>query len=222
MQKKTIQILFLLYLTKTLLSCTLKTNKSLCTHCSNNQCTQCQHSYIKNGQCILPNSPIKNCLNYLFDGKCQNCEPSFFLKKNKCEKIKIPNCYKGSENFCEECFEGIKAKNGKCDFDKKCEIENCEICKVNFQKQEICEICRKGFVREMVSIRGDYRCVREGPGMQNCLTLNPMEKDRCLECRVNYFDDHWSCEVSRGYFVAVMARVFNLFIGFLTVFVIFN
>ena len=188
-----------------LLGCTLKSNSELCSHCENNQCTKCIKSFIKNGQCTLPNYIVENCLEYIFDGKCMKCEPTFYLKDNKCIKIHIDNCYKGTENFCEECLNGIKAINGKCDQNNKCKIQNCEICKENFNGDEICEMCQENFVREMINIKGDYKCIPQNENTKHCMTLNPMDKKKCLNCRINFFDNHWNCNVSAGYHISAMS-----------------
>ena len=138
-------------------------NDQRCMLCIDGECVFCYHGYLKNGECFQPKTHIKNCLTYLNDISCANCEFGYYLdmKSFDCKKIKIKDCATVKLNDSDKCFlcgNRHQLINNKCD-GPRCEQENCLIC-----NEGLCIKCVEGY-----SLTQELKCIKES--IPNCSVI---------------------------------------------------
>lgn len=122
----------------------------LCLKCSGTRCLYCSLSFpdSSTGKCVIPSTPIENCLIYVANGQCRLCNNGFFVSQNGwCEKIPLADCAGVSANGeCAFCDHSRLMENGKCEgSSKRCSDENCLNCVSRSDGRERCFICKNGF-----------------------------------------------------------------------------
>ena len=174
-----------------------------CLSLTNKNCSICIDSILnQNKKCVPLTKKIPNCLQYLSETKCEQCQYNFKKNKDltKCEKISKSNCIE-EDNFneCNLCSPGILINSEKiCDKKNKCSIKNCFVCNYDFLDEENCEICNENFVlKNFIDEKGKNRFLCEKDVFGNC----GFESDgSCLICDFGfYMADDGKCLKSFAY-----------------------
>ena len=174
-----------------------------CIACNGTQCLECAAAYLdNNGKCVAPKNTIDNCAQYKSEGVCAYCIPGYYTTtEGKCAKIKIEGCAElASATKCGMCFNGILAKNGTCNKDNQCSIENCGMC-ASRSTSEACSRCKTGYV--VLIADGKYTCKEESGDNHNCLYLNSNNPALCAVCDYNFYMKNHKCEKSSKYSLAI-------------------
>ena len=152
-------------------------NDKLCNACDKNTCIGCFGGYTDdNGRCALVDKPIEHCRTYSSADRCETCRFGYYLTNNTCLKIPVPNCIMADDDpsKCIMCGDGIIAENGRCDGDKRCDIENCYGC----FWPTICSFCKEGYSNAAT------KCVTEP---KNCVELDFSDLTKCTICYEGYY-----------------------------------
>ena len=156
-------------------------------------------------RCHEPTIKIEKCLEYSSEGKCSYCQYNYFLNSSqKCEKIKSNCAYQeifDNSEICFMCQPGILVKDGKCDSDNKCGIQDCYACRVNKDGvSEECFVCKNGFV-----LNGG-KCEQVEGKLEHCWMYDGVNVEVCNMCRIGYFvNDNGGCEKSEMYDLELFA-----------------
>lgn len=132
-------------LVSTIMNCTKDKH---CLGCYQNQCISCEHAYLLNNNCVVPQTKINHCLEYEKEAKCKYCELGYMLAKDgSCAAISIEECAETNGNgVCTMCFDTILVDSGKCVTSNKCSTSDCEICsRDDATGLEVCALCSENY-----------------------------------------------------------------------------
>ena len=115
-----------------------------CQTLNGNLCTQCYTGYYvgKNGNCLQIN-PLCRTVNQA-NGACTSCYSGYEINGGNCVPAvsKDKNCKRfdnnNSGNYCQECYKGFVAINGKCS------VQN-PLCKTIDITNGACTTCWPGY-----------------------------------------------------------------------------
>ena len=159
-------------------------NDKNCNACDKKICIGCIGGYVDDsGKCVLVDTPIEHCRMYRTADTCDNCRFGYYLQNNECLKIPVPKCIWVDEDDpskCVMCEDGIVQENGRCDGNKKCDIENCYGCFI----PQVCSFCKEGFANAAFS------CLLEP---KNCVELDFDTHTQCTICAEGYYNSDGAC-----------------------------
>ena len=212
-------ILLLAILSAVSLSCPDKDER--CIACNGTKCLECADSFLNaQGQCQIPQIKVDNCAQYKSDGACAYCIPGYYTNTQaKCVKISVEGCSElASATTCSICNNGVISKDGVCNKNNKCTIENCDMCMAK-TSGEICTRCKNGYV--VFIEKGNYSCKKESGAIKNCLYLNSNNSEVCAVCDYNFFMKNQNCEKSSQYKLDVSGvRITGSIIGLVLFFLV--
>ena len=173
-----------------------------CASCLNNVCQKCYNGYLNQGKCQAVTIVDNNCLSYVQNGLCRECNYGFTMRGGRCEKISLPFCMKldpvynqAGQEICSVCNRGVLATNGKCDEKYRCEINDCEYCERGAQNTRKCLGCKNGFTLQQ-NPSGNV-CIKQSDKTKNCEILDLY--NNCQQCSVNYYFSNGKCVKSGAY-----------------------
>ena len=174
-------------------------NDEYCVFCIENQCQRCIASYLRDGKCVAPAKLVPNCAIYASDGVCKTCRYRYSVDKNGlCQPITIPECFEAkSETQCDFCKFHVLARNGVCAEANRCNIKNCDICKLE-SGVEVCAMCEPGYVL-VVEGPAKYSCILEILSTANCLVVYTQDPSKCAICDFNYYWSFGRCLKTNKY-----------------------
>ena len=189
-----------------LVSCLVVACPPNCHDCdpSGTICFACAHNYEANVFGSCQENKIDKCVIYGPTGECFNCQPTFRLEGEKCEKdfsgCIMPNSNDGT---CFECGFSTTLRGGHCSGVINCEEEKqpCDKCKEGYQldggvcrdasegcaevrpSDGICMKCKKGYVQS------GYECVSKKVKVPRCYIYNAEGKCKACKNGFNNFED---------------------------------
>ena len=192
-------------------------NKIICSYCNiyyckeceyisgEKKCTECYSDYfLVDGQCI--NSCSGGCSNCIYNnGKwlCNKCYDNYFLKEIG-EGTICESCSEGcktciDENNCNECMEGYKLVDGRCNF--YCNIGSYSSCKsCDFNEMNKCKDCNPGYYLPNNSLSTQSYCSYCGSNCLSCYGNN--DNPICTQCYSGYYLSNNKCirQCNLGYY----------------------
>ena len=165
----------------------------LCLACDINstKCSFCAASYISNGSCVAPNTPINNCFTYNSGSECLECQYGYYVNNfGLCEEIPVNNCavYNKSSQECTICKDKKQVKkDGSCSDQVECENSNCLNCEIIGSKTS-CVLCDSGYMllsdsgSALISTNRIYNCILETKSTKFCEIANTSNNDICDKC----------------------------------------
>jgi len=168
-------------------------DEPFCAECSspsdkNRYCTRCDYSFLdpaSNTCQQVVQGQIANCAEYLNNKNlnrvvCKNCEAGYIITNDnvcfKCPGFGCALC-DGNEK-CLACFNNMLLEKNVCSLEKKCEIENCDICALEKDKQ-VCNKCVKGF-----ALNSNRMCDLTSLDCRELLNSDP---NSCRSCDQGFF-----------------------------------
>ena len=161
-----------------------------CTSCNfeKMRCGFCAYAYrnSETGQCVKPKKCISNCLTYVSETECRDCNVGTKLTpQGVCETIPLdefPCAVSNSDGECYGCF-NYNMVEGKC-VNEPCEDPHCMVC-----QEGGCYQCKTSHV--MINYE---ECV---PWVVNTAWNHCYDTDGgdyCVDCDQGYYNDNGVCK----------------------------
>ncbi len=115
---------------------------------------------------------------------------------------------------CVACMDEILVENDKCEGDKECQIDDCDLCSLDGDGLEICDLCEDDKV--MKDVDGKNVCI-EMEERENCRIVN--EEGNCLICNLNYYFSEGKCLESPEYDLELGSVIVKGFLMLLVTFI---
>lgn len=163
------------------------------------QCQMCIRSYGSESRfrCLVPEVEIPNCLTYLSETECANCEVGYELTENACVKLTEikDDCLWPTNGSCSLCKQGLLLKSGKC-VKNTYAMRNCLYYSILYAGV-ICSRCARDYVSDYSS--GKNVCVKAQGNLLNCIST--FDGKECSQCQLNYFKNEEGCTLSDAYHI---------------------